>query len=359
MLKENPPLILLIKRIVKFWNKIKIPRWNWLGGKWMSIIVTGGAGFIGSCIVRTLNDNGKDDIIIVDNIGSTNKWKNLNNKRYMDYVNKSDFINNITFYDGIEAIIHMGACSSTTEKNFDYLWNNNVIYTKKLWKFCIERNVRFIYASSAATYGNGSLGFSDKTNLDDFRPMNGYGYSKHIFDIWAKKQIVKPKQYVGLKFFNVYGPNEYCKGNMASMVYHGYNQIKETGKIKLFKSYRKDVDNGMQSRDFVYVKDICDAIMWFLANPGISGLFNIGTGEARSFKELAEAIFEALGMEPNIEYIDMPVELMDKYQYYTKGENKQLLESGFIHSFYSVRGGSKEGVKDYVQNYLEKGYEIY
>ena len=187
------------------------------------IIVTGGAGFIGSCMVRTLNDHGKEDIVIVDNISSTDKWMNMRNKKYIKYVHKSKFLEELPTYENVEAIIHMGAQSSTTEKDFDYLWNNNFEYTKALWNYCAEKQISFLYASSAATYGDGEQGFDDKMDIDQLRPLNGYGYSKQLFDQWVKHQAtVFPKQYVGFKFFNVYGPNEYFKGSMASMIFHGY-----------------------------------------------------------------------------------------------------------------------------------------
>ena len=190
------------------------------------IIVTGGAGFIGSCVVRTLNDAGRDDIIIVDNISETDKWMNMRNKRYIKYVHKSEFLEELPTYENVEAIIHMGAQSATTERNFDYLWKNNFEYTKTLWNYCASHQISFIYASSAATYGDGTLGFSDTMDIDQLRPLNGYGYSKQLFDQWVKHQAKSfPKQHVGLKFFNVYGPNEYFKGSMASLVFHGFNQI--------------------------------------------------------------------------------------------------------------------------------------
>ena len=280
------------------------------------IIVTGGAGFIGSCMVRTLNDHGKEDIVIVDNISSTDKWMNMRNKKYIKYVHKSKFLEELPTYENVEAIIHMGAQSSTTEKDFDYLWNNNFEYTKALWNYCAEKQISFLYASSAATYGDGEQGFDDKMDIDQLRPLNGYGYSKQLFDQWVKHQAtVFPKQYVGFKFFNVYGPNEYFKGSMASMIFHGYKQIKENGKIKLFKSCNPKYADGGQLRDFVYVKDICDVMYWMLEHPEVNGLFNLGTGRAQSFKELAEATFHALGLEPNIEYIDMPEHLEEKCQY--------------------------------------------
>lgn len=320
------------------------------------IIVTGGAGFIGSCIVRTLNDVGIEDIVIVDNINTTDKWLNMRNKKYLKYVHKEEFLIELQTYENVDAIIHMGAQSATTERNFDYLWKNNFEYTKKLWNYCSERQISFIYASSAATYGLGEQGFDDKLNIDFLLPLNGYGYSKQLFDLWVKNQAkIFPKQYVGLKFFNVYGPNEYFKGSMASMIFHGYKQIQEMGAIKLFKSCNSQYKDGGQLRDFVYVKDICKVVLWMLQNRHVSGLFNVGTGRAQSFKELAEATFNALGMKPNIVYIDMPEHLKNKYQYYTKAEMSKLRGVGYNEEFVDL----ELGIKDYVLEHLHKNYAIY
>ena len=322
----------------------------------MSIIVTGGAGFIGSCVVRELNNRGIEDIIIVDNISTTDKWMNIRNKKYIKYIHKSEFLKELPIYEGVTAIIHMGAQSSTTESDFDYLWKNNFEYKKALWNYCAEKQIQFIYASSAATYGDGKLGFDDQMDIDQLLPLNGYGYSKQLFDQWVKHQAkCFPAQYVGLKFFNVYGPNEYFKGSMASMVFHGYKQIVESGKIKLFKSCNSNYVDGGQLRDFVYVKDVCDVIMWLLENKQVSGLFNVGTGRAQSFKELAEATFAALDMEPVIEYIDMPEHLKKKYQYYTKAEMGKLRTVGYVREFSDLTSGAK----DYVQNHLAQDFSIY
>ena len=320
------------------------------------IIVTGGAGFIGSCVVRSLNEAGCSDIVIVDNISETDKWMNMRNKKYIKYVHKSKFLEELPTYKNVEAIVHMGAQSSTTERDFDYLWENNFEYTKALWNYCAEKHISFIYASSAATYGDGSLGFNDRMDIDQLLPLNGYGYSKQLFDLWVKYQAKSfPAQYCGLKFFNVYGPNEYFKGSMASMVFHGFNQIKETGKVKLFKSCNPNYKDGGQLRDFVYVKDICKVIMWLLVNKHVSGLFNVGTGRAQSFAELAEATFHALDLEPNIEYIDMPEKLRGKYQYYTKAEMSRLYDAGYPFEFMDV----EKGVRDYVQGHLAQNFLTY
>lgn len=320
------------------------------------IIVTGGAGFIGSCVVRSLNEAGRSDIVIVDNISETDKWMNMRNKKYIKYVHKSRFLEELPTYENVEAIVHMGAQSSTTERDFDYLWENNFEYTKALWNYCAEKHISFIYASSAATYGDGSLGFNDRMDIDKLLPLNGYGYSKQLFDLWVKHLAKSfPAQYCGLKFFNVYGPNEYFKGSMASMVFHGFNQIKETGKVKLFKSCNPNYADGGQLRDFVYVKDICKVIMWLLVNKHVSGLFNVGTGRAQSFAELAEATFHALNLEPNIEYIDMPEKLRGKYQYYTKAEMSKLYDAGYPYHFADV----ENGVRDYVQSHLAQNFLTY
>ena len=319
------------------------------------LIVTGGAGFIGSCIVRSLNNIGRNDIIIVDDIGETEKWLNLRNKRYITYIHKSLFLAHLPSLTQVEAIIHMGAQSSTTERDFDYLWHNNFEYTKALWCYCADHQIPFIYASSAATYGGGEVGFDDTIDIDHLRPLNAYGYSKQLFDLWVKHQAKTfPPQYAGLKFFNVYGPNEYYKESMASMVFHGFNQIRESGEIRLFKSYDSRYPDGGQLRDFVYVKDICQVIIWLLKS-GVSGLFNVGTGEARSFKDLAEATFLALQTNPNIRYIEMPEHLKEKYQYYTKAELASLRSAGYHYPFHSL----EDGIKDYVQNYLAQQYLNY
>lgn len=321
----------------------------------MKVIVTGGAGFIGSCIIRELNDFGVEDIVVVDNIASTDKWKNLVNKKYIRYYNKNNFLNELYNFKDFDYIIHMGACSATTEKDFDYLNINNVEYTKTLWNFCVENGIRFIYASSAATYGDGRFGFDDRNEITNLIPLNGYGYSKQLFDIWAKKQTKKPLQWVGFKFFNVYGPNEYFKGSMASVIMHGYNSIKKSNNIKLFKSYKEGYGDGEQKRDFIYVKDICKVIKFMIENKEVSGLFNLGTGEARSFYDLAKATFNALSLNENIEFIDMPENIKEKYQYFTQAEMDKLRKVGYNDKFYSL----EEGIKDYVQNYLEENYLIY
>ena len=229
------------------------------------IIVTGGAGFIGSCIVRELNNMGHEDIIIVDNIQKTEKWKNMRNKRYIEYISRNDFLDRLPEFAGkVSHVIHMGACSATTELDFDFLYKNNFEYTKTLWKFCTENQCSFIYASSAATYGAGEFGFDDKMDIKKLLPLNGYGYSKQLFDLWVEKQSLAPRQHVGFKFFNVYGPNEYYKGSMASVIFHSFNKILETGQMGIFKSYKEGYEDGKQLRDFVYVKDLCKVVHFMI-----------------------------------------------------------------------------------------------
>lgn len=313
------------------------------------IIVTGGAGFIGSCIVRELNNMGYEDIIIVDNIQKTEKWKNMRNKRYLEYISRNDFLNRLPEFAGkVSHVIHMGACSATTQLDFDFLYKNNFEYTKTLWKFCTENQCSFIYASSAATYGAGEFGFDDKMDIKKLLPLNGYGYSKQLFDLWVEKQSLAPRQHVGFKFFNVYGPNEYYKGSMASVIFHSFNKILETGQMGIFKSYKEGYEDGKQLRDFVYVKDLCKVVHFMIEHPKVCGLFNLGTGTARSFYDLAAATFDAMGVERNITFVEMPESLRPKYQYFTEAKMDKLREAGYKDDFYSL----EEGAKDYVQNYL-------
>ncbi len=317
------------------------------------IIVTGGAGFIGSTIVWKLNQMGEEEIIIVDELGTDDKWKNLNGLKFIDVYHKGEFFDLIVEdaipYE-INAIIHMGACSSTTEKDADYLLQNNYHYSQELAKYCMTHRARFIYASSAATYGEGENGYDDdQTKLNDLRPLNMYGYSKQMFDLWLHKTGID-EEVVGLKYYNVYGPNEYHKDDMRSVVHKSFEQIRDTGKVKLFKSYRPEYKDGEQLRDFVYVKDAVDMTLFFLENPDKNGLFNVGTGKARSWNDLVTAVFNAMDKPVNIEYIDMPEHLKGKYQYYTKANNEKIISAGYNKPIMSL----EEGVKDYVQNYLLK-----
>jgi len=315
------------------------------------IVVTGGAGFIGSAIVWKLNQLGQNKIIIVDELGKDDKWKNLVPLKFEDFIHKDDFIEMIIDEDvpfDISAIIHMGANSSTTEKDADHLFTNNYQYTKELAAYCLEKNIRFIYASSAATYGDGSLGFEDdESKLETLRPLNMYGYSKQLFDLWAKRNNAFDK-IVGLKYFNVYGPNEYHKEDMRSVVHKAFEQIRDSGKVKLFKSLNEKYRDGEQLRDFIYVKDAVDMTLFFLDKPDINGLFNIGTGKSRTWNDLVSAIFKALNKEINIEYIGLPEHLREKYQYFTEANMNKIKKAGFNSSITSL----EDGVADYVKNYL-------
>jgi ADP-L-glycero-D-manno-heptose 6-epimerase len=314
------------------------------------IVVTGGAGFIGSAIVWRLNELGEGNILIVDELGIEEKWKNLVPLRYKDFINKHEFIDQIgSHIYKIDAIIHMGANSSTTEKDADHLLKNNYEYTKRLALYCSQNNIRFIYASSAATYGDGSLGFDDnETDIHRFRPLNMYGYSKNLFDAWAAEAGLL-NSITGIKYFNVFGPNEYHKGDMRSVVNKAYEQIKGTGKLKLFKSGHPGYKDGEQMRDFIYVKDAVDMTIFFLKNK-TGGIFNVGSGEARTWNDLASAIFKAMELPINIEYIDLPEHLAGKYQYFTKAELAKIKKAGYHDPIRSL----EEGVTDYVQNYLMK-----
>ncbi len=314
------------------------------------IVVTGGAGFIGSAIVWRLNQRGIKDILIVDALGTDEKWKNLVGLEFDDFIHKDKFINMVEggFKYELEAIIHMGANSSTTERDADHLLQNNYQYTKTLAEYCLWNDVRFIYASSAATYGDGSLGFDDdESKIGQLRPLNMYGYSKQLFDLWALNHDAF-KDIVGLKYFNVYGPNEYHKGDMRSVVHKAFEQVRDTGKVKLFKSLNPKYKDGEQMRDFVYVKDAVDMTLYFLEHKEISGLFNVGSGKARTWNDLVTALFNAMDKPVNIEYIDLPEHLADKYQYFTEANMTKLRKAGYKKSITPL----EEGVKDYVQNYL-------
>lgn len=318
------------------------------------IILTGGAGFIGSCFLKFLNDKGFRDILIVDNLASSTKWKNLVGKQFTKYVNKQVFLSEIeqNKYENVDVIFHFGACSSTTENNIEYLMENNFNYSVKLAEFALSNSIPFIYASSAATYGDGSFGYSD-TEFEKLRPLNGYGFSKHLFDLWVIENEYY-KIFTGIKFFNVFGPNEYHKGEMASMVYKSFNQVTSTGKIKLFKSYNSKYADGEQLRDFIYIKDI-NKIIWKLYEKDIKGIFNLGTGNARSWNDLAKAVFAAMKISPNIEYIDMPLHLIGQYQYYTQADMSKLSNTGIYLQFTSL----EDSISDYVNNHLRKNNIYY
>lgn len=322
------------------------------------IIVTGGAGFIGSAIVWKLNQLGKDDILIVDNLNTDEKWKNLVPLKFHDYMEKDEFLSLAVNQrlaaklrsdrEPIEAIIHMGACSSTMERDATYLAHNNFEYTKQIAMVAINEGSKFIYASSAATYGAGNGGFDDdEKRVDQLRPLNMYGYSKQMFDKWAIWHGLFDR-IVGLKFFNVFGPNEYHKGDMRSVVLKAFEQIKASGKMQLFKSYRQDYGDGEQVRDFIYVKDAVDMTLFFLDKHGVGGLFNVGSGVTNTWNKLATAIFNGLGKPADIEYVEMPESIRDRYQYHTLANISKIRKAGYSNSI----TGLDDAVSDYVKNYL-------
>lgn len=321
----------------------------------MAIVVTGGAGFIGSCFLWKLNQEGIDDIIVVDRLGSSEKWKNLVGKHFDDYLDKDIFIDQLErgiLSDKVDGIVHLGACSSTTETDASYLMDNNYRYSKRLIKWALRHGVRFIYASSAATYGDGEKGYSDADDVTrTLRPLNMYGFSKHAFDEYVLKKGLQ-NSCAGLKFFNVFGPNEMHKLKMRSMIYNGYQQVKNTGKIKLFMSYREQYADGEQKRDFIYVKDVVEVMWWLLQNHDKNGIFNLGTGVAHTWNELAGAIFQALDKKPEIEYIPMPDELQGKYQYFTEADMRKLFDAGCPINFRSL----EDSVRDYVSILEGDGY---
>ncbi|MDP4225894.1 MAG: ADP-glyceromanno-heptose 6-epimerase [Bacteroidota bacterium] len=314
------------------------------------IIVTGAAGFIGSNLVRKLNDERFKDIVLVDDFSKANKLDNYQNKTYTEKVDRNEFFEwlkeNNKF---VEFIFHLGARTDTTEfdkKVFDKL---NLNYTKQMWTACVEYGLPLVYASSAATYGGGEWGYHDSHEIvEKLVPLNPYGESKNEFDKWALKQEQKPYFWAGLKFFNVYGPNEYHKGRMASVIMHAYNQIKETGKMKLFRSHRPDYKDGEQERDFVYVKDLVNVLYFLMNHRKDSGLYNLGTGKARTFNDLVKSTFAAMNVKENIEYIDTPLDIRDKYQYFTEAKMEKLRSIGYTADFTSL----EDGVADYVRNYL-------
>jgi len=316
------------------------------------IIVTGAAGFIASVLVGALNDEGENNLILVDKFDNEAKMRNLNNKVYSQLIERDVFIE---WFEknakDVEFIFHIGARTDTTEfdkKIFDKL---NLNYTKSIWNICAENNIPMVYASSAATYGDGELGYDDNHEIvEKLKPLNPYGDSKNDFDKWALKQDKKPPFWYGLKFFNVYGPNEFHKGRMASVIFHAYNQIKETGGMKLFRSHRPDFKDGEQLRDFVYVKDVVEVMLFFYEFEGESGLYNLGTGTARSFLDLTKATFKAMGVEENISFVDTPEDIRDKYQYFTEANMQKLLNQGYAVPFYDL----ESGVEEYVQEFLMK-----
>lgn len=312
------------------------------------IVVTGAAGFIGSNLAATLIERGYTDLVLSDDFSRENKKGNFENKK-VKFVNRNDFADWLdSNHKQVETIFHLGARTDTTEFDLSLLLKMNTEYTKMLCVKCCKYGIPFIYASSAATYGMGENGFSDTTDPNILKPLNPYGISKNEFDKWLLAQEQKPFFWAGFKFFNVYGPNEYHKGRMASVIMHAFNQINETGMLKLFRSHRPDYADGEQSRDFVYVKDVVDVLIYFMETRKHSGIYNLGTGKARPFNDLGKATFAAMGLKPNIIYIDTPADIRDKYQYFTEADITSLRKAGYTAEFHSL----DDGVKDYVQNYL-------
>ena len=322
------------------------------------ILVTGGAGFIGSALIRHLNELGHTNILATDFLGTDDKFLNLVPLRYDDYAEGDDFLERLratpSAFSDIRTVFHLGACSATTEKDARYLIRNNYEYTKTLAEWALSIGARFVYASSAATYGDGAQGMDDKLeDLSVLRPLNMYGYSKHLFDVYAKRRGMLD-HLVGLKFFNVYGPNENHKGGMVSMVYRAYHQIRQDGKVRLFRSDRPDYRDGEQMRDFVYVKDAVKMAVFLAKNPEAGGLYNIGSGQARTWLDLMRAIFKALELPVNIEFIEMPTELKAKYQYFTEADIAKLRDAGYAEPQYTL----EDAVADYVRNHLVTGRRL-
>lgn len=319
------------------------------------IVVTGAAGFIGSCMVSKLNSLGRKDIIIVDDFSKTNKQDNYTRLSYVKQIDRKDFISWFEKnYSNVSSVYHLGARTDTAEFNWGVFLELNLEYSKAIWNICAKYDISLIYASSAATYGDGEKGYTDDHKLiSSLKPLNAYGRSKQEFDLWVLEQDNTPTFWAGFKFFNVYGPNEYHKNRMASVVFHSFNQINDKGLVKLFRSHKKEYKDGYQLRDFIYVKDLVSVLVYMMDNKTESGIYNLGTGKARSFYDLASSTFNALGKEINIEFIDIPEDIREKYQYFTQSNMNKLLSQGYNKTFYSL----EEGVEDYVQNYLLK--ELY
>lgn len=319
------------------------------------IIVTGGAGFIGSCLISKLNQEGYEDVVAVDDFSRPEKNANLEEKSLTARVDRDHFFEWLEAYEKrVQFIFHLGARTDTAEHRREVFDELNLDYSKKVWQLCVKYGLPLIYASSAATYGLGEQGFQDSHDVvNDLQPLNLYGESKLAFDQWALSQQEQPYFWAGIKFFNVYGPNEYHKGRMASVIYHAYHQLQEKGEVKLFRSHHPDYEHGKQKRDFIYIKDVVEVLFWLMLHrkPDDSGLYNLGTGNAQTFQHLAESLFAALDKQPEIRFIDTPKDIRDKYQYFTEACMDKLSGIGFDKPFHSL----KAGIEDYVQNYLEKG----
>lgn len=315
------------------------------------IVVTGAAGFIASCLVSRLNKEGITDILVVDDFSKVEKDENLHNKTFSQKMERSQFLNWFENNAGqVSFVFHIGARTDTTEPNRDLLNELNLFYTQAIWKTCTKHQIGLVYASSAATYGLGEFGYDDKDEsiIPKLKPLNAYGDSKNDFDIWALQQKEAPSKWIGFKFFNVYGPNEFHKARMASVIFHSFNQINAQGFVKLFRSHNPNYTDGGQLRDFVYVKDVVEVLFFAYKNTIKNGIYNLGSGKARTFLDLAKATFKALGKEEKIEFIDTPIDIRDKYQYFTEAKMDKLVEAGYNKPFTSL----EEGVADYVKNYL-------
>ena len=317
------------------------------------IIITGAAGFIGSCLVQKLNDEGYNDLVLVDDFSNEIKNKNFEGKRYSKQVNRDVFAEWLREnHLHVQFVFHIGARTDTTEMDRELFNRLNLDYTKSIWSICTEFGIPMVYASSAATYGLGELGYDDdESRIPMLKPLNPYGDSKNDFDIWALKQEKKPYFWAGLKFFNVYGPNEYHKGRMASVIFHTFNQIRETGSMKLFQSHNPDFKDGEQMRDFVYIKDVVNVLYFLMHHRKDSGIYNLGTGKARTFLDLAKGTFKALDKEPAISYVPTPEDIREKYQYFTEANMAKLRSIGYSQDFYNL----EDGIEDYVKNYLIAG----
>ncbi|MCA6365178.1 MAG: ADP-glyceromanno-heptose 6-epimerase [Bacteroidetes bacterium] len=316
------------------------------------LVVTGAAGFIGSCLVSRLNREGHTDLILVDDFSHESKTRNLEGKKYAERIHRDVFIDWLAGHAGkVEAVLHIGARTDTTEFDRSIFERLNINYTKDIWRLCTQHQIPLIYASSAATYGLGEHGYDDNHDIiPKLRPLNPYGDSKNEVDQWILQQTVAPPHWYGLKFFNVYGPNEYHKGRMASVIFHAFRQITATGGMKLFRSHNPEYKDGEQLRDFIYVKDVTDVIYFLLTKLPESGIYNLGTGEARTFLDLARSTFAAMQVSENISFVDTPADIRDKYQYFTEANMQKLRKAGYQTAFHTL----EEGVADYVQFYLQQ-----
>lgn len=317
------------------------------------IVVTGAAGFIGSYLTGHLNNSGYDRLILVDDFSDVRKSANLEGKKFLHKIQREQFFDWLKANPGlVSCVFHLGARTDTTEMDYAVHKKWNLDYSIRIWEFCAQHNIPLVYASSAATYGNGELGYKDDHDIvSKLQPLNPYGVSKNEFDIWALQQEKAPPFWAGLKFFNVYGPNEYHKGRMASVIFHAYNQIKETGTVRLFRSHNPDYKDGEQMRDFIYVQDVVKMATWLMQHQPENGLYNIGTGQARTFKDLVKAIFHTLQLPEQITYVDTPEDIRDKYQYFTEADMHKLLSAGYHEPLFTL----ESGVKEYVSAYLSKG----